>query len=54
VGSRPRNVKVPIWRWAFWIVLLLLADLVFYVLLTPIWLGLRFAARWSDRRAGRV
>jgi len=54
MGSRRRNVKVPLWRWAFWLVLLLLADLVFYVLLTPLWLGLRVAAQWSDRRTGRA
>jgi hypothetical protein len=33
-----------------WWAALLAGDLVFYVLLTPLWLGLRVAARWSDRR----
>ena len=55
---------VPAWRWGVWWMLLAAADLVFYVLLTPLWLGLRGAAwvaewrsRWrrpsagSDRRA---
>ena len=47
-------------RWfALWWVLLILGDIVFYVLLTPVWIGLRAAAwvaelrsRASDR-AGR-
>ncbi len=39
-------------RWlALWLFLLLLGDLVFYVLLTPIWLGLRGAA-WIARAQG--
>ena len=44
---------VPKWRWALWGVILVAADLVFYVLLTPIWLGLRGAAwlaEWRSRR----
>ena len=44
---------VPKWRWAMWGVILVAADLVFYVLLTPIWLGLRgaaWAAEWRSRR----
>ena len=45
---------VPRWRWAVWFVVLGLADVVFYVLLTPLWLGLRGAAwvaEWRSRRA---
>jgi len=38
---------------AFWWFLLVLGDLVFYVLLTPIWLGLRAAARVADLRERR-
>jgi hypothetical protein len=44
---------VPLWRWAAWWALLLLADLVFYVLLTPLWLGSRglaWLAEWRARR----
>jgi hypothetical protein len=41
-------------RWlAFWWALMLLGDLVFYVLLTPIWLGLRVAA-WVAELRSRV
>jgi hypothetical protein len=43
-------------RWmALWWFLMFLGDVVFYVLLTPIWLGLR-AAAWAAElrsRAGR-
>jgi hypothetical protein len=42
---------VPKWRWATWFSLLGAGILVFYVLLTPVWLGLRVLARLADRRA---
>ncbi len=39
-------------RWmALWWSLMLLGDFVFYVLLTPIWLGLRVAAWVAELRA---
>jgi hypothetical protein len=44
---------VPKWRWAVWWTILGAAVLVFYVLLTPLWLGLRAAAwlaEWRSRR----
>jgi len=44
---------LPFPRLAFWWFLLLLGDLVFYVLLSPIWLGLRAAARIADLRERR-
>jgi hypothetical protein len=37
-------------RWAVWFVILAAADLVFYVVLTPIWLGIRAAGWIADRR----
>jgi hypothetical protein len=40
---------VPAWRWASWFALLGAAVLVFYVLLTPVWLGLRALAWLADR-----
>lgn len=48
-----RKPPVPKWRWGVWWLLLLVADVVFYVLLTPIWMGLRaaaWAAEWRSRR----
>jgi hypothetical protein len=41
---------VPLWRWAIWWAILGVAVVVFYVLLTPIWLGLRGLARLADLR----
>ncbi len=39
-------------RWlALWFFLMFLGDLVFYVLLTPIWLGLRAAAWVAELRS---
>ena len=47
------KAPVPTWRWALWWALLMLADLVFYVLLTPLWLGLRGLAWIAELRARR-
>ena len=41
-------------RWALWFVILAAADFVFYVLLTPIWIGIRAAGWLADRRAART
>jgi hypothetical protein len=41
------------WRWATWWVTLGAAVIVFYVLLTPVWMGLRAAAWLADFRARR-
>lgn len=52
---RPKP-PVPWWRWAIWWVALAAGMLIFYVLLTPLWLGLRVFAwiaefrAWSRRR----
>jgi hypothetical protein len=42
---------VPAWRWGTWFAILGAAVVVFYVLLTPIWLGLRALAWLADRRS---
>ncbi len=49
---RPKG-PVPLWRWAAWLATLGAALVVFYVLLTPIWLGLRAAAWAAELRARR-
>jgi hypothetical protein len=51
VGDLREKGWAPPWRLAAWGVLLLLADVVFYVLLTPIWLGLRGAAWVAELRS---
>jgi hypothetical protein len=50
VSAAPKG-PVPLWRWATWWVTLGVGITLFYVLLTPIWLGLRLAGRVADRRA---
>jgi hypothetical protein len=42
---------VPLWRWALWWVLLAAGMFVFYVALTPIWIGLRALAWLAELRA---
>jgi hypothetical protein len=49
---RPKP-RVALWRWAVWWVVLAAAVVVFYVLLTPLWMGLRAAAWLADFRARR-
>jgi hypothetical protein len=44
---------VPLWRWAIWWPALLLGMFVFYVLLTPVWIGLRALAWAAEFRARR-
>ena len=50
-----RNEKghVPIRYWILWGSLIVVADVVFYVLLTPIWIGLRVVAWLAEFRARR-
>ena len=44
---------VPLWYWVLWWSLLGAAVIVFYVLLTPLWLGLRGAAWIAEFNARR-
>jgi len=50
-----KNVKghVPVRYWVLWWALIVLADFVFYVLLTPICLGLRVLAWLAEFRRRR-
>ncbi len=45
---------MPLWRWGAWYTLLGAAIVVFYVLLTPLWLGLRAAAWIAEFQARRT
>jgi len=40
---------VPWFYWPFWGVLLVLGLFVFYVILTPVWMGIRVVAWLSER-----
>ena len=42
---------IPLWRWAFWWFGLGVGMFIFYVLLTPIWIGLRALAWAAEFRA---
>ncbi|HZO62353.1 MAG TPA: hypothetical protein VFB35_05175 [Gaiellaceae bacterium] len=44
---------VPLARWALWWLLLAVGIGVFYVLLTPVWIGLRALAWVAEFRARR-
>jgi hypothetical protein len=50
VREKPR---VPLRYWALWWTILVVADVVFYVLLTPIWIGLRAVAWLAEFRSRR-
>ena len=49
---RPKP-PVPLWRWGLWWLLLGAALILFYVLLTPIWIGLRALAWIAEFNARR-
>ena len=48
-----RAKRIPIWRWVLWHFGLVLGMLVFYVGLTPIWIGFRAAAWLAEFKACR-
>jgi hypothetical protein len=50
VKQKPR---VPLRYWALWLTILVVADFVFYVVLTPIWMGLRALAWLAEFRSRR-
>jgi hypothetical protein len=41
---------VPFYYWPFWMLLLVLGLFIFYVLLTPVWMGIRFVSWLSERK----
>ena len=51
--SVPVKEPVPLRLWAAWLAILAVALVVFYVLLTPVWIGLRAAAWLAEFRARR-
>ena len=48
-----RERRIPLWRWTMWWTAFALAIVLFYVLLTPLWMGLRAAAWVAEFRARR-
>ena len=45
--------RIPAYYWPFWGFLLALGLFVFYVLLTPVWMGIRLVA-WISERGSRT
>ena len=45
--------SVPVRYWALWWMFIVIADFIFYVVLTPIWIGLRVVAWLAEFRARR-
>ena len=45
--------SVPLRYWLVWWTMIVVADIVFYVVLTPIWIGLRAVAWLAEFRARR-
>ncbi|HEY8192529.1 MAG TPA: hypothetical protein VIF36_01270 [Gaiellaceae bacterium] len=52
-AAAARAKPVPLWRWALWWALLLVAGLLFYFLLAPVWLSLRALAWIAEFKARR-
>jgi len=50
---RTRKGSVPLRYWVLWWSLMVVADFLFYVLLTPIWMGLRAVAWLAEYRQRR-
>jgi len=44
---------IPLYRWLLWLAILVVADIAFYVVLTPIWIGLRGIAWLAEFRSRR-
>ena len=45
-----RKPRIPLRYWVLWSVILVFADVLFYVVLTPIWIGLRSVAWLAEFR----
>lgn len=43
--------SVPLRYWALWWTLMMVADVLFYVILTPFWMGLRAVAWLAEMRS---
>jgi hypothetical protein len=48
--TTPARRTIPFYYWPFWMAVLAAGLFVFYVVLTPIWMGIRFISWLADRR----
>jgi hypothetical protein len=42
--------RIPFYWWPLWMLLLAICIFVFYVVFTPVWIGIRLTAWLSERR----
>ena len=50
--SAAHDKPIPFYWWPVWMFLLATALLLFYVILTPVWMGIRLVA-WVSERSRR-
>jgi hypothetical protein len=50
--SAPEKPAVPWFYWPWWMVVLAAGLFVFYVLFTPVWIGIRLASWLAGRLDG--
>jgi hypothetical protein len=43
--------RIPFYYWPLWMVVLAAGLFVFYVVFTPIWMGIRFVSWLAERRS---
>ena len=48
--SARERPPIPFYYWPVWMVVLAAGLFVFYVVFTPIWMGIRFVSWLADRR----
>jgi len=46
--------RIPFYYWPFWMLLLAVGLFVFYVLFTPVWMGIRTVAWLTEGRRVRL
>ena len=46
--------RIPFYYWPFWMLLLAVGLFVFYVLFTPVWMGIRAVAWLTEGRRVRL
>ena len=53
-GRRPRRREpIPFYYWPFWMLLLAIGLFIFYVVFTPVWMGIRLVAWLVEGRRAR-
>ena len=52
-AQEARSRRIPLWRWTMWWSFEAVAVVLFYGLLTPLWMGLR-AVAWLAEQRSRV